>query len=153
MRVLLSVLLLFWLAVTPALSADKDTKAKPDASEQSIEVVNLPLPVVQEGRLENYLFATVSVELADGSDWRALRQRAHVLRDSFLRAGHERSFNLNGDVFSLDPAALAAALTPIAQASFGAKSVKSLKIVTWSSLRARTAPGRSQSAFAGVAPN
>jgi hypothetical protein len=151
MRMLCCVLLLFWFTVSPAGSAEKDAKA--DQSEQAIEVVNLPLPVVQDGRLENYLFATISIELTDSADWRALRKRAHVLRDSLLRAAHERSFHLAGDVFSLDQSATIAAMTPVARASFGAKSVKSLKIVTWSSLRGRTAPGRSQSAVAGVAPN
>lgn len=151
MRILLSLLLALWLGFAPAQAAEKEAAA--DDQQQAIEFANLALPVVRDGRLENYLFATVSVELTEAADWRALRKRAHVLRDSFLRVGHERSLEVSGDVFSLDQAATIAALTPAAQAGFGAKSVKSLKIINWSSLRTRTAPGRSQSAVAGVASN
>ncbi len=151
MPMLVSLLLALCVAVWPAQAADKKPPAA--ATAETIELSNLPFPVVREGRLENYIFTTVSVELGQGADSEALRKKAHIVRDSFLRVSHERSLALADDPYSLDPAAAIAALGPVAVSGFGAKAVKELKIVAWTSLRTRTDAGRSQSTAAAVARN
>jgi hypothetical protein len=142
MRGLVLALALAVFGLTAAQAAEAE---KPSAAE-TIEVSNLAIPIVRNGRLENYLFATVGVELADGADWRKLRERAHIVRDSFIRAVHRADLAKPDDIFALNEAALNTLLTPEANAVLGAKSIKSLKIVQWTSLRARTLPRQSQSA-------
>lgn len=151
MPMLVSFLLALCVAVWPAQAADKKPPAA--AAAETIEFSNLPLPVIRDGRLENYLFTTIGVELSPGADADALRRRAHIVRDAFLRTAHERTVAIADDPFSLDPAAAVAVLGPVAVSGFGAKAVKELKIVNWTSLRTRTGTGRSQSTAAAVARN
>jgi hypothetical protein len=67
-------------------------KAKGDGGEElssrSMDAPYIAVPVVREGRLVNYLFVSVRVEIAQGVDLWRTRERAQFLRDALVRASH-----------------------------------------------------------------
>ncbi len=66
-------------------AATKGGEASADAS-RSMDAPYLAVPVVRDGRLLNYLFVSIRIEIAPGVDvWRT-REQAHFLRDALVRA-------------------------------------------------------------------
>lgn len=142
MRILLGVLALALATLAPmtpapaawAAGAGGESKdAKPDA-DRFIEAEHIITPVVRNGRLANYLFVTVRVDLpAQGDVWK-LRSRSHFLRDALLRAAHRASLSDAKDERKLDQAAALAAFRAAAIETLGANGVKSVSITAVQSL-------------------
>ncbi len=138
---------IFWGAVALALASvaplapaplayaagGEDKAAKPDA-ERYIEAEHIITPVLRNGRLANYLFVTVRVDLPDQGDVWKLRARSHFLRDALLRATHRVSLSDPKDERKLDQAAALAAFRAAAVESLGANGVKSVSITAVQSL-------------------
>ncbi|MBU6371535.1 MAG: hypothetical protein KJS97_02320 [Alphaproteobacteria bacterium] len=123
------------LAVAPpAYAAGGETKdAKPDA-ERFIEAEHIITPVLRNGRLTNYLFVTVRVDLPDQGDVWKLRARSHFLRDALLRATHRASLSDAKDERKLDQTAALAAFRAAAVETLGANGVKAVSITAVQSL-------------------
>jgi hypothetical protein len=60
----------------------------PSTTARSMDAPYLAVPVVREGRLVNYLFVSLRIEIAPGVDLWRTRERAHFLRDALVRASH-----------------------------------------------------------------
>jgi hypothetical protein len=60
----------------------------PSTTARSMDAPYLAVPVVREGRLVNYLFVSLRIEIAPQVDLWRTRERAHFLRDALVRASH-----------------------------------------------------------------
>lgn len=60
----------------------------PTTSSRSMDAPYLAVPVVREGRLVNYLFVSLRIEISPQVDLWRTRERAHFLRDALVRASH-----------------------------------------------------------------
>lgn len=123
---------LFIAAAAPsAMAAD----AKNSDVERFIVADNVITPVVRDGRLQNYLFVTVRVDLPDQGDVWRLRTRSAFLRDALLRAGHRTPLSDPKNDRLLNEAAALAAFRAAAIESLGSNGVKSVSIVQVQSLK------------------
>ncbi len=57
-------------------------------SSRSMDAPYLAVPVVRDGRLVNYLFVSIRIEIAPAVDLWRTRERAQFLRDALVRASH-----------------------------------------------------------------
>jgi hypothetical protein len=138
-RALALVVVLALATPAPALASgpQKGGAEKKDGEAESaraMDVLNLIVPVVREGRLVNYCFIDARIQLAPGVNVWNTRDKGHFLRDALLKAVHRQSI--------VDPVRDDAVNTPAAQALIasvarqvlGAGSVRSVEIMSTSSL-------------------
>jgi hypothetical protein len=122
-------------AAAPAKEA-----ASEGESARAMDVLNLIVPVVREGRLVNYLFVNARVQLAPGIDVFRTREKGHFLRDALLKAVHRRSIAAADRDDQVDPAAAQALILGVARQTLGANAVRTVEILSVSTLRSgRTA--------------
>ena len=88
-----SSLLAAVLILAPAaVRAGEATKAAP-ASQHAIDISTVALPIVWQGRVVNYVFTGVRVNLVPSADAMRLRtEKEPFLRDALVRAGHRTPF-------------------------------------------------------------
>lgn len=115
-----------------AAGAEKKEEAE---SARAVDVLNLVVPVVREGRLVNYVFINARIQLAPGTDvWRA-RDKGHFLRDALLKAVHRQSIADSVRDDAVNPAATQSLIAAVARQVLGANAVRSVEILSVSSLR------------------
>ncbi|MGE3302253.1 MAG: hypothetical protein AB7M12_03995 [Hyphomonadaceae bacterium] len=122
------------LAGAPALAASAKEE-KETGGERVIVAPNVVTPVIRDGKLVNYLFVTVQVDLADGANSLKLRDRAHFLRDSLLRATHRVSLASPDRNDTLNTQAALPVLKAAAEEALGAANIKKVSITGVDSLR------------------
>jgi hypothetical protein len=99
MRVFAALLILLFSTV-PAF-------AGPTVSQlQYVDVGPVALPVVDQGKLRNYIFVSVRLHLIPQADSETWRDKEPYFRDALVRAGHRTPFVIPGDWMKLDQAAL-----------------------------------------------
>jgi hypothetical protein len=94
-------------------------------------------PVVRDGKLVNYLFVTVRVDLSSKANIMKVRDRAHFLRDALLKASHRNALADPAKDDKLNTPAAIAAFKVAAQQALGAANVKSVSIDGVDSLKRR----------------
>ncbi|HWA60010.1 MAG TPA: hypothetical protein VG939_01475 [Caulobacteraceae bacterium] len=99
------------LAVLPPAAA----LAEP-AVGQYVDLAPVGLPVVVDGRVVNYVFVSVRVNLTSGANGPRLQSREPYFRDALVRAGHRTPFTRYDDYTRLDEAKLKATMLTLAQA-------------------------------------
>jgi hypothetical protein len=99
MRALVALLLVLFSAA-PALAASSEGQL------QYVDVGPVALPVVEQGKLRNYVFVTVRLHLVSQTDAETWRDKEPYFRDALVRAGHRTPFVIPGDWMKLDQAAL-----------------------------------------------
>jgi hypothetical protein len=104
-----------FLALSLILAATSAGAAAPAKKEgaveaQYIDLANAALPVIAEGRLRNYVFVMVRVNLSPTADAAKMREKEPFLRDAMVRAAHATPFTVPGDLTRLDEAKLKAAV-------------------------------------------
>ncbi len=114
--------------------AKADDGAAAGATARSMDASYLAVPVVRDGRMVNYLFVSVRVEIAAGVDLWQTRERAHFLRDALVRACHGADLSDPQDSNALNEAHAidvfrAAAVQALGPSAVGAVSI----IATYSS--------------------
>lgn len=121
---------------SPALaSGSAEKSAKGAEADQSIDVQNLVVPVVRDGRLVNYLFLNARIEIAAGVDvWRQ-REKGHFLRDALIRAVHKRSLATADRFDQMDQAAARSLVDSVARQVLGPNVVASVQIVSVTTLK------------------
>ncbi|MBL8560111.1 MAG: hypothetical protein JNM47_15410 [Hyphomonadaceae bacterium] len=123
-----------------AAGAEKSEKQGEAESARAVDVLNLVVPVVREGRLVNYVFLNARIQLSPGTDvWRA-RDKGHFLRDALLKAVHRQSIVDSTRDDAVNPAATQALVAATAREVLGANAVRSVEILSVSSLRQGSAP-------------
>jgi hypothetical protein len=110
-------------------------------NDQDIDIATVGLPVIIEGRLVNYVFASVRLLLAPGANQSAIRTKEPYFRDALVRAAHRTPFTVAGDPNRIDEAALRRALLPEAQRIAGARNVIGVKVMSQQAKSRVRAPG------------
>ena len=101
---------------------------KPAEDQQYVDIATVALPIVWQGRLVNYVFTDVRVDLTPHADAMKLRAKEPFLRDALVRAGHARPFVRPWDFTHVDDKALAQALRPAAERILGPGAVKGVEV-------------------------
>jgi hypothetical protein len=125
------------LLAAPALASGKEEKA---AVGQYVDLSPVALPIAVDGRLVNYVFAYVRLNLAPAANPVKLREKEPFFRDALVRAGHRTPFINPKDYTVLDSAKLSAALMRDAAAIAGAGVVKSVVITSQTPKRRQGLP-------------
>lgn len=112
----------------PAIASESAKEAAPTG--QYVDLASVALPIVHQGRLINYVFATVRINLNNGVDAAALRAREPHFRDALVRVAHRTPFTRLDDFTVIDEAALRAAFTPEAVRIAGPRAVKGVQVLT-----------------------
>jgi hypothetical protein len=128
---------LMTLAAPIAVAQPSKEKAEGESA-RAMDVLNLIVPVVRNGRLVNYLFVNARIQLASGIDVFRTREKGHFLRDALLKAVHRRSVASPDRDDQLDQPAAQALILAVARQVLGANAVRSVEILSVSTLRAGT---------------
>lgn len=134
LRALLAAALL--MAAGPAQAA-AGKESKTDVG-QYVDLLPVGLPIVHEGRLVNYVFVYVRINLTSMANAARLREKEPHFRDALVRAGHRTPFTLASDFNKIDAGKLSATLQREAVAIAGSGQVKSV-VVTAQQPRRRVA--------------
>ena len=126
-RILMATLFLASTLAHPALSAEDEKKkdGKVDAG-QYVELQPVGLPIVAGGRLVNYVFVYVRINLTSSANASRLREKEPFFRDAMVRAAHRTPFTLASDLGKIDEARLIASVTRDAIAISGPGQIKSV---------------------------
>lgn len=110
-----------------ASSPPKDENKKDGAS--NLEMAPVALPVVVDGQVVNYVFATVKINLSATADLAKWRAREPYIRDAVVKTAHRTPFTRPDDYLSLDETRLKASVQREAAAVMGGKDIKSVVVV------------------------
>lgn len=109
---------------------------------QYVDLLPVALPIVADGRLVNYVFVYVRINLTPRAIPNQLRLKEPHFRDALVRAGHRTPFTLASDYSKIDAAKLSAAMMREGAAIAGPGQIKSV-VVTSQQPRRRVATPRS----------
>jgi hypothetical protein len=130
------------LSITPVAlpqlgmaAAYASEEKKEESGDRKVSAPNIVTPVVRNGKLVNYLFVSVEVELSNGADLLKMRDRAHFLRDSLLRASHRTMLADATDDMKLNYGAARQVFWAAAGESLGPANIKKLTITGVDSLK------------------
>lgn len=126
------------VALAPEVALASDPK--PGAAPAAVEIENLGLPVIADGRLRNYVFVKVRLVLAAGKPQDAVRAKAPHLRDALVRAAHATPFTRPNDWNSLDARALSAAMMRAAATIVGRGTIARVELAAQTPRRRLPAP-------------
>jgi hypothetical protein len=115
---------LFASVAAPVAAAEK---AAPVG--QYVDLAPVAVPILAEGRLVNYVFVTVRVQLTAGADAARWRAREPYFRDALARLCNRVSFVGPRDYVTVDAARLVALFTKEAVAIAG-KNVKAVTLTS-----------------------
>ena len=144
MRALIAALILLAAAVSPAQAAKPDPKAATTPVSLYVNVDPVALPVVSDGRVVNYVFVTVRIDLAAGTQLQAidaLRGKEPFFRDALVRLGHRTPFNPPGNFLEVDEARLCAAYLTEARGIAGPGAVTGVRVMMQTPKSTRVASG------------
>ncbi len=140
MRRLLIVLCLFLIA-GPAVAAEHGgEEKKAETASQFIDISVLALPVIWKGKLVNYVFVGIRLNVAKGFDAIALREKEPYFRDALVRAAHRTPFTDPKSFTKLDEAAIKRFVAAEAVHIVGPRAIASVEIVTSQSQRVSGLP-------------
>ncbi|WP_374472650.1 hypothetical protein [Phenylobacterium sp.] len=135
------------LAAGPAAASGGGSKPKGEGEAkaevgQYVDLAPVGLPIVVDGRLVNYVFVYVRINLAPGANTSQWRAREPFFRDALVRAGHRTPFTLASDYQKIDTGRLTATLMRDAVRITGPGVVRSV-VVTSQAPRGRAVVPRS----------
>lgn len=96
---------------------------------QYVDLAQVALPIVADGRLVNYFFVYVRINLTPGADLAKWRDREPFFRDALVLIAHRTPFVVPGDYTRIDEPRLKAALFQAASAITGPGQVASVEIL------------------------
>lgn len=120
-----------------ALAADKAE----EGGQQSVPISPVALPIVVDGKLVNYVFVTVRLDLSPTANTSKLREKEPFFRDALVRAAHRTPFTLPSDLTRIDEAKLKAVFLRDAQA-IGGPAVRAVRIESQAPKSTRVASAR-----------
>jgi len=126
-RALITAALL--LAAATAQASEPKKEGKGDVG-QYVDLQTVGLPIVSKGRLVNYVFVYVRINLTSGASAAKMREKEPFFRDALVRAGHRTPFTNPADLSSIDAAKLTAALTREATIIAGPGQIRSVVLTS-----------------------
>lgn len=131
------------LAAKPAAEPSKDGPVG-----QYVDVSPVAIPIVADGRLINYVFVAIRVQLIPSADAAKWRGKEPYFRDALARIGNRMSFTDPKDYAAVDAPRLIAAFSREAAAIAG-KDVKAV-VITAQTPKQRLGLPRPGAASGGV---
>jgi hypothetical protein len=104
-------------------------RAQAKAAGQYVDLAPVAMPIVVDGRLINYVFVYIRIDLTASADAIRLRDKEPYFRDALVRMGHRTPFILRTDYTRLDEARLKAAFFQAATSIAGPGMVASVEIL------------------------
>ena len=101
----------------------------PKAGGQFVDLAPVAMPVVVKGRLVNYVFVYVRINLTQGADTPHWRDKEPYFRDALVRLGHRTPFTVPPDYTRIDEARLKAAIYQAALAITGPGVITGVEIM------------------------
>lgn len=132
----LALLLSLLLLSAPAYAGEKSEK--PAAHYVALSPV--ALPVIVGGKIRNYVFVYIRLDLAPSVDAQAWQEKEPYFRDALVRAGHHTPFVLPNDWSRLDEPALKRSLMADAERIAGRGVVVGVEITKSTPQRLALAP-------------
>ncbi|MGA0600475.1 hypothetical protein ACO2Q3_07180 [Caulobacter sp. KR2-114] len=115
------------LVAAPSQAAEE---AKKPGTGQYVDLAPVALPVVLDGRIINYVFVSVRVNLTSGANAPKLQSKEPYFRDALVRAAHRAPFTRYDDYTQLDDGKLKASLYADATAIAGPGQIASVSILS-----------------------
>jgi hypothetical protein len=101
----------------------------PKQTGQYVDLAPVAMPIVANGRLVNYVFVYMRINLTAAADVVRLRDKEPYFRDALVRMGHRTPFTVATDYSRLDEARLKASLYQAAVAIAGPGAVASVEVM------------------------
>jgi hypothetical protein len=149
---ILTASLLTALSMAFAGSAHAAEDKKPKEVGQYVDLQPVALPIVVDGRLVNYVFVYVRVNLKTGADVIKTRDKEPAFRDALVRDAHRTPFVLPNDWQKVDEAKLIADMTREANAIAGPGVVGSITITSQTPQRRVMPPRPAAPSAPGLQP-
>ncbi|WP_343793039.1 hypothetical protein [Brevundimonas kwangchunensis] len=111
-----------------ATTAAASEKAAPGGAVVNISGVGLP--VIANGRIQNYVFVSLRLHLGGSASPDAVRPKEAYIRDALVRSAHRTPFTVANDWTRLDANALSASLMRSAAAIVGRGVVARVEIIS-----------------------
>ena len=97
---------------------------------QYVDVQPVPMPLVINGELVNYVFVYVRLNLTTGANATRLREKEPYFRDALVRAGHRTPFIVPADYQRVDASRLTATMLREAIAIAGPGQIRSVVVTS-----------------------
>lgn len=117
----------FVLLAGPVLANEEPKNA---AGGQYVDLSPVALPIVVNGRLINYVFCSLRVNLSSSADPMKIRAKEPWFRDAIIRAAHRTPFTLATDYTKVDEARLKATLLREAKVIAGDRNIVSVTLTS-----------------------
>jgi hypothetical protein len=137
-RTLLAAALVAPAAAAP--SAEAGEGGQPKIVGQYVDMAPLALPVVDGGRLRNYVFVFVRLLLNPSADPNKIREKEPYFRDALVRSAHRHPFTVPGDWMSIDINAMKTVMMREAQAIVGPGVVSQITMPSKPAAQHRVSP-------------
>lgn len=111
-------------AVAPARAEEKSGPAA-----AVLNIAGVGLPVIDRGRIQNYVFVSLRLHLGGSATPESLRPKEVYFRDALVRAAHRTPFTVPNDYTRLDAAALSNSLIRASVAIAGRGGVRRVEIL------------------------
>lgn len=144
-----SILLLSFLTLMAAPAFADPPKAAPD---QVVKLSPVALPIIVDGRVVNYVFATVTVLLTPQADVEALQIKEPYFRDALVRAAHRTPFVVASDYNRIDEGKLKSVMIRESVAIAGPGKVWGISISDETPQHQLPPPGESQTFTHEIVP-
>lgn len=137
MRSLAPLALGLMIAVAPVQPV---LAAEPPSAPQTIALQAVALPVIVDGRLINYVFCSIRLDLYPNADGAKVRAKEEYFRDDLVRMGHRAPFTRKDDYTKVDDARVRAEIMRIAPGLVGPGVIRSATIIKQTSQKLMTLP-------------
>lgn len=126
-----SILMALFLAAcaSGAALAEAKKEGKGDVG-QYVELQPVALPIIYQGRLVNYVFVNVRINLTTPANAARLREKEPYFRDALVRTGHRTPFTLTGDLSQVDAPRLTAVMMREAARIAGPGQIRSVVVTS-----------------------
>jgi hypothetical protein len=134
------------LTAGPVVAAEKPTKP------QTFQIETVALPVIVNGKLLNYVFVSIRLDLMPEANANLVRDKEAFLRDDLVRAGHRTPFTRLDDYTRVDENKVRAELARFAATVIPPGTIKSIVITRQVSQKMLTLPGVQQQRTPEIIP-
>jgi hypothetical protein len=136
MRTFAPLALGLMIAVAPVQLA----LAAETAGPQTVAMEAVALPIIVDGKLVNYVFCSIRLDLFPNVDGAKVRAKEEYFRDDLVRAGHRNPFVRKDDYNHVDEARVRAEILRIAPSLVGPNMVRSAAITKQAAQKVVAAP-------------
>ena len=113
-----------------ALASSAKKESKESADGLYVDISPVGLPIIWKGRLVNYVFTSVRVNLASNANVVGIRTKEPFFRDALVRAAHRTPFTVPTDFTKIDEPALKRVMTAEAGRIAGPRAIANIQVMS-----------------------